>query len=139
VPKGITKVFRASTNTGYVIPRVVQGDSPEDNKLVRSVIMMYPLAEFDGKMKGRNWSQLPKTPSSSGGDEEVKWVVPETFFDVLPRAPASLSGSANAGARRSVQVAGPVPHLSNTSWFRSAVSADSHLRPLPDEVLRVLC
>jgi hypothetical protein len=88
VPKGITKVFRASTNTGYVIPRVFQDDSPEDNKLVREVtqpVMMYPLAEFDGTMKSRDWSQLPKTVSTSSGDEEVKWVVPEKFFEVLPK------------------------------------------------------
>src|SRR5262245_23068682 len=88
VPRGITKVFRASTNTGYVIPRVFQDDSPEDNKLVREVtqqVMMYPLAEFDGKMKSRDWTQLPKRQSASGGDEEVKWVVPEKFFDVLPK------------------------------------------------------
>src|SRR5215831_2999042 len=87
VPKGISKVFRASTNTGYVIPRVFQDDSPEDNKLVRSVtqqVMMYPLAEFDGKMRSRDWSQLPKTASASGGNEEVQWVVAKNFFDVLP-------------------------------------------------------
>src|SRR5262245_17089381 len=75
VPRGITKVFRASTNTGYVIPRVFQDDSPEDNKLVRDVtqqVMMYPLAEFDGKMKSRDWTQLPTKQSASGGDEEVK-------------------------------------------------------------------
>src|SRR5215468_216355 len=56
VPKGITKVFRASTNTGYVIPRVFQDDTPEDNKIVRAMtqqVMMYPLAEFDTKMKSR--------------------------------------------------------------------------------------
>src|SRR5262247_4560954 len=89
VPKGITKVFRASTNTGYVIPRVFQDDSPEDNKIVRGVtqqVMMYPLADFDGKMKSRDWSQLPKTASTSSGNEEVKWVVPEKFLDVLPLA-----------------------------------------------------
>ncbi len=54
VPKGITKVFRASTNTGYVMPRVFQDDSPEDNKAVQSVtreIMMYPLTDYDGKAK----------------------------------------------------------------------------------------
>jgi hypothetical protein len=89
VPKGITKVFRASTNTGFVAPRVFQDDSPEDNKLVREVtqqVMMYPLAEFDGKMKSRDWSQLPEAPSTSSGKEETKWVVPEKFFDVLPLA-----------------------------------------------------
>jgi hypothetical protein len=89
VPKGITKVFRAATNTGYVIPRVFQDDSPEDNKAVRSVtqqVMMYPLSEFDGTMKSRDWTALKKTPSTAQGDEEVKWVVPEKFFDVLPLA-----------------------------------------------------
>src|SRR6516164_9378969 len=70
VPKGITKVFRASTNTGYVIPRVFQDDSPEDNKAVQTVtqqIIMYPLAEFDGTMKSRDWSQLQKLPSAASG------------------------------------------------------------------------
>jgi hypothetical protein len=89
VPKGITRVFRASTNTGYVVPRVFQDDTPEDNKHVREVtqqVMMYPLTEFDGKMKSRDWSKLAKLPSTASGDEEVKWVVPEKFFDVLPKA-----------------------------------------------------
>src|SRR5215472_8849050 len=86
VPKGISKVFRASTNTGYVIPRVFQDDTPEDNKAVQSVtqqIMMYPLAEFDGTMKSRDWTKLQQIPSTAEGDEEVKWIVPEKFFDVI--------------------------------------------------------
>jgi len=84
VPKGIMKVFRASTNTGYVMPRVFQDDSPEDNKAVQSVIqqiMMYPLADYDGKMKSRDWTKLLKV--SSGNEEEEVWIVPEKFFDVL--------------------------------------------------------
>ena len=87
VPNGITKVFRASTNTGIVIPRVFQEDATSDKLAVQRVltgILMYPLAEFDGKMKTKDWSALPKVPSTSDGEEEVKWVVPETFFDVLP-------------------------------------------------------
>jgi hypothetical protein len=70
-----------------VIPRVFQDDTAEDKKAVQAPvrrILMYPLAEFDGTMKTRDWSALPKFPSQSQGDEEVKWVVPETFFDVLP-------------------------------------------------------
>jgi len=89
VPKGITKVFRATTNTGYVVPRVFQNDSPEDNKIVQGLtqqVMMYPVAEFDGTMKSRDWTKLQKAPSTASGDEEVKWVVPETFFDTLPLA-----------------------------------------------------
>src|SRR5262247_4379195 len=67
VPKGITKVFRASTNTGYVVPRVFQDDTPEDKKAIQSVlrqIMMYPLSEYDGAMKSKDWSTIPKVAST---------------------------------------------------------------------------
>jgi hypothetical protein len=50
-PKGITKVFRASTNTGIVAPRIFQDDMPEDKRAVQAPlrqVVMYPLAEFDG-------------------------------------------------------------------------------------------
>jgi hypothetical protein len=86
-PKGIAKVFRASTNTGVVIPRVFQDDTAEDKKAVQSVIDgvdLYPLAEFDGKMKRRDWSKLPKFPSQSEGSAETKWVPADKIFDVLP-------------------------------------------------------
>jgi len=87
VPKGITRVFRASTNTGFVAPRVLQDDTPEDKRAIQGVlqqVMMYPLSEYDGTMKSRDWSKLAKVPSSSSGDEETKWVVPEKFFEELP-------------------------------------------------------
>jgi hypothetical protein len=51
VPKGITKVFRATTDTGNVIPRVFQDDTPEDKRAIQAIlggIMMYPLLEYDG-------------------------------------------------------------------------------------------
>ncbi|MGA7683353.1 MAG: DUF1254 domain-containing protein [Pseudolabrys sp.] len=89
VPRGITKVFRAKTNTGVVIPRVFQDDAPEDKKAVQSVIDsidLYPLAEFDGKMKRRDWSKQPNFPSQSQGEAETKWVPPEKIFDILPAA-----------------------------------------------------
>ena len=87
VPDGITRVFRSTTNTGFVAPRIFQDDTPEDKQAIQAVlreIMMYPLANYDGSMKSKNWSTLPTLPSTSTGDEETKWVVPETFFDVLP-------------------------------------------------------
>ncbi len=87
VPKGITKVFRSPTNTGFIAPRVFQDDTPEDKRAIQSVlpwIMMYPLAEYDGTMKSTDWSQLPKAPSQSSGDEETKWVDPQKFVDELP-------------------------------------------------------
>jgi hypothetical protein len=87
VPKGITKVFRSPTNTGFVAPRVFQDDTPEDKQAVQGVlqqIMMYPLSEFDGTMKSTDWHKLPKLESTSSGEEETKWVVPEKFVDQLP-------------------------------------------------------
>jgi hypothetical protein len=89
VPVGINKVFRASTSTGIVIPRVFQEDTAEDKLAVQapvSQIVMYPLADFDGKMKSKDWTKLPVFPSPSQGDKEVSWVQPATFFDVLPAA-----------------------------------------------------
>jgi hypothetical protein len=87
VPTGISKVFRASTNTGFVAPRIFMDDTTEDRKEIQPVlrqIMMYPLAEFDGRMKSIDWSTIAKLPSASTGEQEVKWVPPESFVDTLP-------------------------------------------------------
>lgn len=45
---------------------------------------MYPLAEYDGRMKTMEWSTLPKVPGAPHGEEETRWVFPEKFFDELP-------------------------------------------------------
>ena len=138
VPKGITKVFRASTNTGYVVPRVFQDDTPEDNKAVRAVtqqVMMYPLAEFDGTMKSRDWTQLKVMPSAASGDEEVKWVVPEKFFDVLPLvladAPPMPGEEARYAEMRAVLAAAEKDPKIKTALMKAASEADKELvRPL---------
>jgi hypothetical protein len=87
IPTGITKVFRCPNNTGFAGPRVFQDDTPEDRKAIQSVltqIMMYPLAEFDGRMKSTDWSKIRKVPGAAAGDAETKWVFPDKFFDQLP-------------------------------------------------------
>jgi hypothetical protein len=87
VPKGITKVFRSPTNTGFGAPRVFQDDTPEDKNAIQSVlpyVLFYPLSEFDGTMKAMDWANLPKAPAQVAGDEESKWVFPEKFVDQLP-------------------------------------------------------
>jgi hypothetical protein len=87
VPAGIAAVFRAKTNTGFVVPRVFQEDPPQDNKAVQALIAgidIYPLAEYDGKMKRRDWSKLPKLGDAASGDTEAKWVFPEKFLEQLP-------------------------------------------------------
>jgi len=87
-PAGITAVVRSSTNLAFVAPRVFMDDTPEDRKAIQpllSQIIYYPLSEFDGKMKTRDWSKLPHFPAPpSNGKGETKWVNPQTFFDELP-------------------------------------------------------
>jgi hypothetical protein len=88
VPEGISKVFRCSTTYGVIIPRAFQTDDSVDKKAIQPVlqqIMIYTLDQFDGKMKTRDWTTMPKFPADrSSGSEETKWVLPDNFFDVLP-------------------------------------------------------
>jgi hypothetical protein len=88
VPPGIKRVYRARTNTGFVIPRVFQDDTAADRQAVQPALAgidMYPLSQYDGKVKKRDWSKQPKFPAqASEGNAETKWVDPEKFFDELP-------------------------------------------------------
>jgi len=80
-------VFRASTQTALAAPRIFQDDTPDDKRAIQKVltgIVMYPLAEYDGRMKAMEWSTLPKVPGAPHGEEETRWVFPEKFFDELP-------------------------------------------------------
>jgi hypothetical protein len=86
VPSGITGVFHASTTLGIIIPRVFKDDTPEDLQAVQPVInqiMMYPLSKFTGQQQTKQWSSAPTFPSASQGEEETKWVDPNSFFDEL--------------------------------------------------------
>jgi hypothetical protein len=87
-PAGITAVVRSSTSLAFVGPRIFMDDTEADHKAIQpliSQVLYYPLSEFDGKMKTKDWSKLPHFPApASGGKGEHKWVVPETFFDELP-------------------------------------------------------
>ncbi|WP_246237940.1 DUF1254 domain-containing protein [Pseudomonas akapageensis] len=89
IPSGMTKVFRSTTNTGFIIPRVYMEDTEADNKAVQSLInriVVYPLSKFDGKAKVRDWSKTPSfpaPPARPGGGEAPK-VIPEKFWDTLP-------------------------------------------------------
>jgi hypothetical protein len=86
-PSGIAASFRGSTNVATLIPRVFQEDDKADNEVLQPLIQeiaVYPLSEFDGKVKTRDWSSLPSLPRIKLGEEEWKWVDPATFFDILP-------------------------------------------------------
>ena len=86
VPKGITRVFRSPTSTGLAAPRIFQDDTAEDKRAIQPVlesVVMYPLAEFDGKMKKIEWRKLPKLPGPPLQDEETQWVIPDRFVDEI--------------------------------------------------------
>jgi hypothetical protein len=91
-PAGITAVFRSPTDLACVFPRAFQDDTPEDKAAIQSIlsqIVVYPLSEFDGKMKTKDWKNAPAFPTPPGqGTGETKWVVPEKFFDEL-RSPGA--------------------------------------------------
>jgi hypothetical protein len=86
-PAGVTAVYRSPTDLCVIFPRVFQNDTPEDKAAVQpllSRVMVYPLTEFDGKMKSKDWKKTPsfKAPPSKG---EAQWVMPEKFFEQLPQ------------------------------------------------------
>jgi hypothetical protein len=88
VPGGITGVLHSSTDLVAMFPRIFQDDTPEDKAAIQPLlnqVVVYPLTEFDGKMKTKDWKSTPIFPApAAAGGSETKWVVPENFFDQLP-------------------------------------------------------
>lgn len=92
VPAGITAVLQSSTEYCFVGPRIFLNDTEEDRLAMQPLvnkINAYPLAEFDGKIKIKDWSKTPSFPTPKV-EGENKWVVPEKFFDQLPGVMAAV-------------------------------------------------
>ena len=93
-PSGIEAVLRSSTTVVAAAPRVFMDDTPEDHKAIQAVLSQmdfYPLSDFDGRMKTKDWSKLPHFPApKSDGKGETEWVNPETYFDELPTVMKSV-------------------------------------------------
>jgi len=86
-PAGINAVLRSSTSVAAICPRVFMEATAEDHEAVQPIlsqIVVYPLSQFDGKMKTKDWSKIPHLPAPKRGKGETQWVNPETFFDELP-------------------------------------------------------
>ncbi|MBB3179287.1 DUF1254 domain-containing protein [Variovorax sp. Sphag1AA] len=84
VPQGINGVIHSSTAIANVIPRVFVDDTPEDKAAVQPVlnkINVYPLTEFNGKVKEMDWAKLPTFSGGAKSEGETRWVQPEKFFD----------------------------------------------------------
>jgi hypothetical protein len=86
-PAGVTAVVRSRTSLANAIPRVFMDDTAEDRKDIQAAInqvVFYPLKDFNGRMKIKDWSKAPAIPGpTSEGGGETRWVVPEKFFDQL--------------------------------------------------------
>lgn len=86
-PESVVQVFRCPGRTAMLVPRVFQDDTDEDRQAVRALIAtldVYAVDTFDGTMRRRDWSQLPKFMGHESGSAETRWVFPESFFDQLP-------------------------------------------------------
>lgn len=90
-PAGVAGIFRSPTNIAYIIPRVFLDDTPEDRAAILPLvnqILAYPLSEYDGVAKTKDWSKLPTLADPAGGKQggggETQWVKPEAFFAELP-------------------------------------------------------
>ncbi len=89
VPSGIAATFRSKTALGCIIPRIFQTEDPADNAAIQPLlrqVMAYPLAEFDGRMKEKDWNSAIYLPWQKLSNEEWRWVNPASFFDTLPKA-----------------------------------------------------
>jgi hypothetical protein len=86
-PDGIRAVFRSPMNIGYLIPRIFMDDTADDREAIEPLVnqvMAYPLSQFTGEMKTKDWKQAPSFPAAQrSGDAEIQWVDPDAFFDVL--------------------------------------------------------
>jgi len=126
VPKGISKVFRSSTNTAFVGPRLFQDDTAEDRKAIQRVlpqVVMYPLSEYDGKLKSIEWQKLPQKPAVPGGERETQWVYPEKFFDELPAVFADAPALPGEEARYAQVLAVLEAAKSNPTLKQSMIDA----------------
>jgi hypothetical protein len=138
VPAGITQVFRAGTNSAFVGPRLFMDDTAEDRQAIQGVlrsVMAYPLAEYDGTMKSKDWSAVPVVPSASTGETETQWVFPEKFVEELPAVLSDAPPLPGEEARYA-QVLAVLEAATNSGSLKAAmteaaVEADQHLvKPL---------
>ena len=138
VPRGIVEVFRAPTATALVAARVFQDDTPEDNFAAQRAlgeVAVYPLAEFDGRMKRRDWGKLREAGAGAAGGEESPPVAPESIVEqlaaVLADAPPLRGEEARYAQARAVLAAAEVDARIRQAMIEGAREAHERLvKPL---------
>lgn len=84
-PEGITDVMQSTTEFCFAGPRIFLNDTDEDREAIKSIVNQvnaYPLTEFDGTVKIKDWNETPSFPAPKV-EGERSWVVPEAFFKQL--------------------------------------------------------
>ena len=134
VPSGITGVFHSKTNLGAVIPRVFMDDTAADRQAIQPLltgILMYPLSKFTGQTQTKDWTKVPSFPNASTGEEETKWVQPESYFDelgaILKEVPPLPGEEALYANMQSVLDAAAKDPKLHAALVASAVEADKNL------------
>lgn len=139
VPEGIAGVFRYDTRVGVVIPRVFMDDTAQDREAIAPLvgrISVYPLSDFDGKVKVRDWTNVPSfgKTDATGDQGETQWVDPQTYFDVfgqvLDEVPPLPGEEAMYGWFRSILAAAAGNDAVARSLRQSAVDTDTVVREL---------
>jgi len=97
--------------------------------------MAYPLLEFDGTMKEKDWSDIPILPWKKLSNEEWRWVNPSSFFEVLPKAlqscpPLPGEEALYALVRSVLDAANDDRVLRNTLIEAASEADDSLVKPL---------
>ena len=90
-PAGIAGVVRSTTDYAVTMPRIFMNDTAEDRAAIQPAltqIQFYPLSQFDGKMKTKDWHKIPiikrQGKPAKYSSTQPPWVDPATFFDHLP-------------------------------------------------------
>src|SRR5262249_23044337 len=98
-------------------------------------VMMYPLSEYDGTMKTKDWNAIPKVAAAASSEEETKWVFPDKIFDELPAVLADATPLPGEEARYAqvlavLEAAKKDPAL-KPAMIKAAAEADEQLvKPL---------
>jgi hypothetical protein len=134
-PDGIAGTFRSTTELAAFCPRVFLNDTDEDRTAIQPLInqlMVYPVSQFDGKMKTKDWKKVPSFPiPGPQGSEEIKWVPPETFFDqlsvVLDKVPPLLGEETTYTMVRSILAAAEKDPQVKQTLKETAIASDKEL------------
>ena len=97
-PAGFNGVISSSTDFAATMPRIFLNDTPEDDAAIQPLInqiLIYPLSQFAGLMKIKDWKKIPHVERSGRpakySSTQPPWVDPATFFDRLPTVMKEVS------------------------------------------------